>query len=74
MDPLYNCDFCLKLFTENELERCHTCGEIFCFKCVKKASFLILDEVKGVLMNFCTETCLNEHLCDGAAKDIANTY
>jgi hypothetical protein len=35
MEPLYHCDFCLKLYVEDELERCVNCMEIFCINCVK---------------------------------------
>ena len=31
---VYTCDFCLKNYTEELLERCDNCGEIFCHKCV----------------------------------------
>ena len=31
---VYTCAFCLKNYTEDLLERCDHCGEIFCKKCV----------------------------------------
>jgi hypothetical protein len=68
MDPLYTCDFCLKLFTENQLERCCNCGEIFCIKCVPISHVVTLtydkeeaDSGKHKLY-YCTEVCMIEDM------------
>ena len=56
MTPLYKCDFCLQLFTENELEMCTGCGELFCVKCVENPESLYI--FGGENSYFCSDICL----------------
>ena len=65
MGALYTCDFCLKLFVEDELEMCCNCGEIFCIKCVPDKSKITLNGQQQVRfkmdkLHYCTEVCLME--------------
>ena len=41
LQPLYPCDFCLKLMTECSLEKCANCTEIFCVWCVNRPKTVI---------------------------------
>jgi hypothetical protein len=66
MDPLYTCDFCLKLFIEDHLERCCNCGEIYCIKCVPEKHIKTLINGEDKLhfqqdsLHYCTEVCMKE--------------
>lgn len=63
MDALYFCDFCLKLYIEDQLNQCCNCGEIFCTKCVASCTKIYLteeDEAEFQQLNYCSELCLME--------------
>jgi hypothetical protein len=63
MEPLYKCDFYLKLFVERELNMCGNCGEIFCVKCVENPP-VFYTVFGGENIYYCTETCCVEHKKD----------
>jgi hypothetical protein len=61
MEPTYHCDFCLKLFTIAELERCCMCHEIFCKQCVFFAHTIVEITANGEEVSYyCSDPCLQE--------------
>jgi hypothetical protein len=61
MEPLYHCDICLQLYSEDDLERCCTCYEIFCRKCVYNPHVISEPTDLGEECSFyCSDQCLSE--------------
>jgi hypothetical protein len=58
---VYSCDFCLKYFTENRLDRCDNCGEIFCKNCVTYDVTKQCNKYLHSKHHFCSETCCDEY-------------
>ena len=59
-NALYFCDYCLKQFTEKELERCCKCTEIFCTKCVP-VPYKIYEwtHLGTEVSHYCTYDCMS---------------
>ena len=58
---VYICDFCLKHFPENILERCDNCGELFCVRCVPESIVSSCRKYSGAKHYFCSRVCRVEH-------------
>jgi hypothetical protein len=59
MEPTYHCDFCLKLYTVDELERCCMCYEIFCRQCVFIPHTIFELTANGEEVSYyCSDPCL----------------
>jgi hypothetical protein len=67
LTPLYNCDFCVKPFTGDEMRRCHTCGQVYCNKCVTKG-YTMFDDDTEQTWRFCTDECIDKYLVEEARK------
>ena len=54
---IYSCDVCLQYFTENRLDRCDNCDDVFCKNCVIYDVTKQCDKYIQSKHYFCTATC-----------------